>query len=85
MKQKFYDTDYKEQETMINIDYYKSEITLYTDRKMVYKRAEEKLGSPDKVFYINKKISSGIWNIPFDKKRKITSILSRPLLVGNVK
>lgn len=85
MKEKFYDTDYEEQETIVNIDYFKSEIYLYTSRKAVYKRIEEKLGEPKKIFYVHKKISGAYWNIPFGDKRKLTSVLSRPMLIGNVK
>ncbi len=82
---KFYDTNYEEQETILNIDYFKSELSLYTSRKAVYNRLQAKLGEPTKIYYTNKQISAGKWIIPFDNKKHITSILSRPTLIGNIK
>ena len=85
MKDKFYNTDYEEQETIINIDYFKSELYLYTSRRMVYTRIFNKLGEPNKKYYTNKQLSGAVWNIPFTDKKRITSILSRPILIGNMK
>ena len=85
MKNKFYNTDYEEQETIINIDYFKSELSLYTSRKNVYNRILDKLGEPTKKYYTDKNISGAKWNISFSNKKDITSILSRPLLIGNMK
>lgn len=82
---KFYDTNYEEQETILNIDYVNSELSLYTSRKAVYNRIQSKLGEPTKAYYTNKQVSAGKWIIPFDNKKCITSILSRPTLIGNMK
>lgn len=85
MKEKFYNTNYEEQETNINIDYSNSEVCIYTSRKSVYLRLLNKLGNPKEVFYTNKKISGAIWKISFFDKKMVTSALSRPLLIGNIK
>ena len=85
MKDKFYDTDYEEQETILNIDYYQRQIYLYTSRKAVYDRILKKLGNPTKKYYTNKKLSGANWIIPFENKKIITAILSRPTLIGNMK
>ena len=85
MKKQFYNTIYEEQETQINIDYSNSILDIYTSRKMTYNRLENKLGKPNKIYYIDNKISGGRWNILFSEKKKISSILSRPLLIGNIK
>lgn len=85
MKKIFYNTDYEEQESSINIDYSKKEICLYTNRKMVYDRLVKKIGEPTKEYYIHSKLSGASWNIPFESKKRITSILSRPTLIGNMK
>ncbi len=82
---KFYHTDYEEQETTINIDYHKKEMLLYTSRKGVHERIVKKIGEPTKKYYTNKKISGASWTIPFENKKSITSILSRPTLIGNMK
>jgi len=79
------ETKYEEQETVINIDYANSMLSIYTSRKMTFNRLKEKLGKPTNIYYVKKKISGGIWEIPFSEKRKIVSALSRPLLIGNVK
>lgn len=85
MKNKFYNTEYEEQESLINIDYCKKQLCLYTNRKAVYDRIIKKLGNPTIKYYTDKKISSAIWYIPFKSKKDITSILSRPILIGNMK
>ncbi len=85
MKDKFYNTDYDEQETIINIDYYKKEVSLYTSRKAVHERIIKKIGKPTKQYYTDKKISGANWIIPFSDKKSITSILSRPTLIGSIK
>lgn len=79
----FYNTLLEEQETLINIDYSRNELIIYTSQKMVYQRLKKKLGQPYKVGYIKNKIVSGIWTISFDDKMTITKILSRPTLVGD--
>ena len=85
MNNKFYNTDYEEQESIINIDYSKKEICLYTNRKAVYERIIKKIGKPTKEYYTQNKISGASWIIPFENKKVITSILSRPILIGNMK
>ena len=82
---KFYNTDYDEQETIINIDYYKKEVSLYTSRKAVNERIVKKIGEPTKKWYTDKMISCANWVIPFENRKSITSILSRPTLIGNMK
>lgn len=85
MKDKFYNTDYEEQESIINIDYCKKQLYLYTSRRTVYERIVKKLGNPTTKYYTNKKISGANWIIPFSDKKSITTILSRPTLIGNMK
>ena len=75
----------EEQETIINIDYYAKEVIVYTCRKNVYDRIVEKLGEPKIKHYVGKKISGATWKIPFRDKITINKILSRPLLIGNLK
>lgn len=81
---KFYNTIPEEQETIININYSVKEVSCYTSRKTQIERLTKKLGDPTKTFYTNKKISGATWIIPFCDKKKITNILSRPLLIGNI-
>lgn len=81
----FYNTVPEEQETIINIDYAGSKVVLYTSKKSIYDRIFKKIGTPTKEHYINKKLSSANWEIPFSNKKNITAILSRPTLIGNIK
>ena len=85
MKEKFYNTEYEEQKTIINIDYSKKEIALYTSRKIVYERIYKRLGKPTKKYYTKNKISGAVWIIPFEDKKSIRAILSRPILIGSMK
>lgn len=85
MKNTFYNTDYEEQETVINIDYFTSKFSVYTSRKSIYNRLLNKLGNPSKTYYTEKKISGANWIIPFSDRKKISTILSRPTLVGDIK
>lgn len=82
---KFYDTNYEEQETQVNINYSDSMVDIYTSRKMTFDRLKFKLGDPDDTYCISGKVTGGRWKVPFSEKRKLTSILSRPLLIGNIK
>ncbi len=82
---KFYKTSLEEQETIINIDYFASKVNLYTCQKNVYARIVKKIGKPSKTYYTDKKISGARWQIPFEDKKSITQILSRPTLIGQKK
>lgn len=82
---KFYKTRLEEQETIINIDYLASKVNLYTCQKTIYDRLVKKVGKPNRIYYANKKISGGSWQIPFEDKKNITHILSRPTLIGQRK
>jgi len=81
----FGNTIIDEQETIISIDYGASVVNVYTSRKPVYQRFVNKLGQPHQIGYIKNKIVSGSWAIPFAEKKKITSVLSRPTLIGGKK
>ena len=82
---KLYNTDFEEQETIIHIDYARSQIHLYSCRKTVIKKLKDKLGEPNKVYKIREQVSGASWTLTFEDKRKITSVLSRPTLIGSVK
>ena len=58
---------------------------VYTCRKIVYEKLQKKLGQPTKIYYTQGQISGASWDIPFNEKRKLTAVLSRPLLIGQVK
>lgn len=83
--EKFYNTLPKEQETIINIDYFESKVIVYTCQKSVYERLLTKLGTPIHKYYTKKKISGAKWEIPFKDKKNITKILSRATLIGQRK
>ena len=82
---KYYNTIPEEQETTINIDYYKKRLILYSSRKPVIQRLIRKLGEPNKIYYLKKEVSGASWIIKFENKKIITKVLSRPLLIGNIK
>lgn len=83
--EKFFPTLLGEQETIINVDYYAKEVSVYTCRKSVAKRLYNKLGIPDKTYSTNNKISGVRYFINFDDKRSLNKVLSRPTLIGNIK
>lgn len=82
---KFYNIVPEEQETIINIDYFGSKVTIYTCQKAVYERIIKKIGEPTNTYYTDKKISGASWEIPFEEKKSITQVLSRPTLIGQRK
>lgn len=57
MNNSFFNNNYNEQETNINIDYSNSKIYLYTSRKITFERIKSKLGEPLKTYYIKNKIT----------------------------
>ena len=81
---KYYNTLPKEQETIINLDYYERTLTIYSSRKAVIKRLSLRFGKADKINYINKALTSACWIIPFSDKKRIHVALSRPLLIGQI-
>ena len=85
VRMKLYNTEFEEQETIVHIDYARSQIHLYSCRKTVIKKLKEKLREPDKVYTIRNQVSGASWTLGFEDKRKITSVLSRPTLIGSVK
>lgn len=84
ISKKYYDTIPEEQETIISIDYGNSEVNCYCSRKLQIERLIEKLGEPTKIYYVKKKISGVSWVIPFTDKKRITALLSRPILIGQM-
>lgn len=80
---KFYSTSIEEQETIINVDYVQKEVNCYTSRYAVYDRLKKKLGEPTQTYYTDKKISGACWKIPFDDKKVLGNIFSRPTIVGS--
>ena len=78
----FYKTSLEEQESLINIDYYGKEVIVYTSKKSIFIRIKNKIGEPSRIFNVKGQISGAEWRIPFKEKKKITSILSRHLLIG---
>lgn len=48
----------------------------------VIEQLKKKIGKPNKTYYTDKKISGASWQIPFEDKKSITQILSRPTLIG---
>ena len=76
MKDEIYNTGYGEMETIINIDYARSEVSIYTSKKGISKRLEKKIGQPTKKYYTNGKISSTRWDISFSEAPVRESVLS---------
>lgn len=79
----FYDTDIKEQETIINVDYEKKIATFYTSRKTIYSRMKKEIGEPTRVYYIGKKITGATWEISFKDKR-INKIFYKSKIIGEL-
>lgn len=70
-----------EQETLINIDYCKKTINVYTSRKQVGERLKKKIGEPTDKYISNGKIYAVNYkrNL-FDKD--VSKFLSKMLLIG---
>ena len=81
---KFHNTKIEEQETIINIDYYKKMIHCYTSRKTQIEKLTKKLGTPKETFYTNKKMSGANWEIPFSNKKLANVIFSKSVIIGQL-
>jgi hypothetical protein len=79
---KFCNTIIEEQETTINIDYFKKAIIIYTSRKSVYDRLSKKLGEPTRIFFYKNKMSGVIWEIPFEDRKRANVIFSKTIVIG---
>lgn len=80
----FYKTDLKEQETIININYYTKQIHVYTCRPSVHKRLEKKLGKPIKTYTTNGLISGASWTISFTDSQ-VRNLIIKSLFIGEMK
>ena len=78
---RFYNTILEEQETTINVDYFKKMIFIYTSRKSVYDRLYKKLGEPTRIYFYKNKVSGVIWEISFNDKR-VRTIFSKTIIIG---
>ena len=81
----FCNTDLDEQETIIHIDYFHKHVNAYTSKKSIYERLCRKIGNPQETYYTKNKITGAKWIISFSDRKTITSLLSRPTLIGNIK
>ncbi len=82
---RFYNTSIEEQETQISIDYKSKVLSIYSSRKSIIQRLNKKVGDANKSDYINNAITGASWDIPFSDRKKITSALSKPILIGQMK
>lgn len=81
---RYYNTIPEEQETTINIDYYKKELVIYTSRRMQIERLMKKLGEPSRTYLVQNKVSGCRWNIPLNDTKSTSKVLSRPTLIGTL-
>lgn len=68
-----------EQETIISINYFEKAITVYTSRKQVAERLKKKIGEPNYVDKMNKKIFGVTYTMPLHDKR-----VKQFLSIGNI-
>lgn len=81
---KYYKVDPVEQEAVILIDYYNSNVSIYVNRSKTIERLIKRIGEPNNIDHVNGLPVSATWNINFNDTRKITLALSRPALIGNM-
>ena len=75
----------EEQETHVWIDYLERKVFIYTNRASAYRRLLRKIGKPKKINYIKGKIVGGTWEISFENKKLVSSVLTKSVLVGSFK
>ena len=73
-----------EQETLMNVDYCAKTLTVYTNRKSVAIRLENKFGQPDKVDTCNNLIS-GVTYVRNIYDKDIKYFFSKMLIIGAFK
>lgn len=79
---KFYNTILEEQETVVNVDYFSKGVRCYTSRYATYNRLKAKLGEPTHTYYTQRQISGAYWEVPFEDKKRLAVIFSRPTIIG---
>lgn len=72
-----------EKETILNFDHYNNKLNLYTTNQATGNRIQKKIGEPSKIGYIEGKIASEEWEIPFQERDKLRKIFSINLFVSS--
>lgn len=84
MKNIYYNNTAKEQETIINIDYCKAIVHIYTSRKNTCEKLKRILKEPKEIIKTQGEISGMKWEIPFSDSR-VSKILIKKNTIGNIK
>lgn len=84
-EKEFYNTNTNEQESVVNIIYEQRAVSVYTSRKQMYFRLIAKIGKPTKIYFVDKKITGGRWDISFNDRDKIKKVLCLSTLIGQMK
>ena len=66
----------EEKESIINFDDFKEILHCYTRNNATGNRIKKKIGDPTKTDYIEGKIFSMSWDIPFSDRERIKKVLS---------
>ena len=72
-----------EKETILNFDHFDNKLNLYTTNQATGNRIKKKIGEPSKITYIEGKVSSVEWTIPFQDREKLRKIFSINLFVSS--
>lgn len=72
-----------EKETILNFDYFENKVTLYTTNQPTGNRVKKKIGEPTRTTYLEGKIASEEWTIPFQEREKLRKIFSINLFVSS--
>ncbi len=72
-----------EKETILNFDHYGNKLNLYTTNQATGNRIKKKIGEPSRIDYIEGKVASVEWTIPFQERDKLRKIFSINLFVSS--
>ena len=72
-----------EKETILNFDYFENKVNLYTTNQSTGNRLKKKIGEPTRETYLEGKIASQEWTIPFHDRDKLRKIFSINLFVSS--
>lgn len=76
MKDKIYKEPIKsEEETIINVLYSESILSLYTNKVKLQKQLNRLIGEPTKEYKIKRSITGSVWEISLNDKTKIQKIV----------
>lgn len=74
---KYKEPKIEEMETIINILYGDNRVSIYTNKVKLQRKLNKLLGEPKKEYMLQNYISGSVWEVSFENKKNIDTIISK--------